>query len=102
MGVADRGFSFAQNRRYLQRAGGHYIIGEKLRSGSAEVQAALSRQGRYKLVADNMMVKEVKVTEAGDRFVICLNPDQAARDQAIRTTWSPVSPRRSPTPTSCQ
>ena len=45
--VADRGFSSAENRRYLQRGGGHYIIGEKLRSGSADVQAALSRQGRY-------------------------------------------------------
>ena len=29
--VADRGFSSEENRRYLQRAGGHYIIGEKLR-----------------------------------------------------------------------
>ena len=32
--VADRGFSSAENRRYLQRAGGHYILGEMLRSGS--------------------------------------------------------------------
>ena len=29
--VADRGFTSAENRRYLQRAGGHYIVGEKLR-----------------------------------------------------------------------
>ena len=29
--VADRGFQSAENRRYLQRAGGHYILGEKLR-----------------------------------------------------------------------
>ena len=26
--VADRGFQSAENRRYLQRAGGHYILGE--------------------------------------------------------------------------
>lgn len=82
--VADRGFSSAQNRRYLQRGGGHYIIGEKLRTGSADVQAALSRQGRYASVRDNMKVKEVKIEDAGDRFVICYNPDQATRDQAIR------------------
>ena len=44
--VADRGFTSAESRRYLRRAGGHYIIGEKLRSGSAESEAALSRQGR--------------------------------------------------------
>jgi hypothetical protein len=82
--VADRGFSSAANRRYLQRGGGHYIIGEKLRTGSADVQAALSRQGRYANVRDNMKVKEVKIEDAGDRFVICYNPEQAARDQAVR------------------
>lgn len=82
--VADRGFSSAENRRYLQRGGGHYIIGEKLRTGSAQVQAALSRQGRYASVRDNMKVKEVKIDDAGDRFVICYNPEAATRDQAIR------------------
>ena len=34
--VADRGFTSAENCRYLQRAGGGYLLGEKLRSGSAE------------------------------------------------------------------
>jgi hypothetical protein len=82
--VADRGFSSAENRRYLQRAGGHYIIGEKLRSGSADAKAALSRQGRYKLVADNLQVKEVRMDDAGDRFVICFNPETAERDAAVR------------------
>jgi hypothetical protein len=32
--VADRGFSSAENRRYLQRAGGNYIIGEKIRGNT--------------------------------------------------------------------
>jgi hypothetical protein len=82
--VADRGFTSAANRRYLQRAGGHYILGEKLRSGSAEAQAALSRQGRYRTLADNMRIKEVRVPEADDRFVICHNPDQAKRDATMR------------------
>jgi hypothetical protein len=82
--VADRGFSSAQNRRCLQRGGGHYIIGEKLRSGSAEANTALSRQGRYATVASNLQVKEVKVDDAGDRFVVCFNPDEARRDAAVR------------------
>jgi hypothetical protein len=82
--VADRGFSSAENRRYLQRAGGHYIIGEKLRSGSDEVNTVLSRQGRYATVADNMQVKEVKLDDATDRFVICFNPEQAERDKHVR------------------
>ena len=49
--VADRGFASAENRRYLRPGDHHYIIGEKLRSGSAEADAALSRQGRYQDVA---------------------------------------------------
>jgi transposase len=82
--VADRGFSSAENRRYLRRAGGHYIIGEKLRSGSAEANAALSRQGRYAQIADNLQVKEVKLDDAEDRFIICYNPETAERDQLVR------------------
>jgi transposase len=38
--VADRGFTSADNRRYLRSGDQHYIIGEKLRSGSAEDQAS--------------------------------------------------------------
>jgi hypothetical protein len=82
--VADRGFTSRQNRKVLQQGGGAYIIGEKLRSGSAEAQAALSRQGRYKTVAGNLQVKEVRLRDAGDRFIICFNPDQAVRDAAVR------------------
>jgi hypothetical protein len=82
--VADRGFSSAANRRHLQRGAGHYIIGEKLRSDSPQVKAALSRQGRYQQVAGNLQVKEVRLADAGDRFVICCNPGAAVRDAATR------------------
>ena len=81
--VADRGFTSVENRRYLRKGGNHYIIGEKLRSGSAEAQAALSRQGRYQEVAGNLRVKEVRIAE-DERFVICHNPEGAERDAAIR------------------
>jgi IS4 transposase len=85
--VADRGFASQENRRYLQRAGGHYILGERLRSGSAEAAAALARPGRYRQVADNLQVKEVRLADdvgTGDRFVVCFNPEAAERDTAIR------------------
>ena len=84
--VADRGFCSAENRRYLQRAGGHYILGEKLRGDSKEAAAALSRQGRYRTVADNLRVKEVVIDDSTmrDRFVVCHNPEQAERDRAVR------------------
>ncbi|MFC4946630.1 transposase [Pseudonocardia sp. GCM10023141] len=82
--VADRGFSSERNRRYLRQGDHAYIIGEKLRSDSPEIKAALSRQGRYTTIAANMRVKEVKVSET-ERFVICHNPDGAERDAHIRT-----------------
>jgi transposase len=81
--VADRGFTSEQNRRYLRKGGGSYIIGEKLRSGSADAAAALSRQGRYKDVAGNLKVKEVRISD-DERFVICFNPEAAERDAAVR------------------
>ncbi|MBJ7596397.1 MAG: IS1634 family transposase [Candidatus Dormibacteraeota bacterium] len=84
--VADRGFTSAENRRYLQRAGGHYILGEKLRGESAEAAAALARPGRFHTVAANLRVKEVVIDDGTmrDRFVICHNPEQAERDRAVR------------------
>jgi hypothetical protein len=84
--VADRGFQSAENRRYLQRAGGHYILGEKLRGNDKEANAALARQGRYHTVAGNLRVKEVVIDDGTmrDRFVICHNPEEAKRDQQVR------------------
>jgi hypothetical protein len=84
--VADRGFTSAENRRYLQRAGGNYIVGEKLRGATRETDAAMARQGRYHRVAGNLEVKEVVLDDGvmRDRFVICRNPDQAERDKTVR------------------
>jgi hypothetical protein len=85
--VGDRGFTSAANRREL-RAGGHgYILGERLRSGSADAQAALARPGRYQVVADNLQVKEVRIRD-DERFVVCFNPEAAERDAAVRAVMT--------------
>jgi hypothetical protein len=81
--VADRGFTSAQNRRHLTAGGEGYILGEKMRSGSADAAAAMARQGRYQDVTANLRVKEVKISES-ERFVVCHNPDAATRDAAVR------------------
>src|SRR4051795_7583767 len=81
--VADRGFTCAANRRHLSTGGDGYILGEKMRSGSAEAAAAMARQGRYQEVSANLRVKEVKISET-ERFVVCHNPDAADRDAAVR------------------
>jgi len=84
--VLDRGFTSERNRRYLQRGGGHYIVGEKLRSDSKEANAALSRQGRYHTVEGNLRVKQVRTDDGvnRDRFVICHNPERAERERTVR------------------
>ncbi len=58
-------------------------MAEKLRSGSAEAEAALARAGRYQEVAGGLRVKEVRVS-AHERFVVCHNPEAAERDAAVR------------------
>ena len=84
--VVDRGFSSDENLRYLTRAGGHWIAGEKMRDGSPDAQAALSRQGRYQTVRENLRVKEVRVGDgdAAKRFIVCHNPAEAERDKTQR------------------
>ena len=84
--VIDRGFSSEDNLRYLQRAGGHYIAGERMRSGMENVEHALSRPGRFKPVADNLEIKEVVVGdgEARIRYILARNPKEAERDKEKR------------------
>jgi hypothetical protein len=86
--VVDSGFAGRDNLRRLRSAGGHYIAGVKLRSGMPETEAALSRQGRYRVVKDNLRVKEVRVGDgdAAVRYVVCHNPAEAERDRARRQT----------------
>src|SRR3954471_20136313 len=84
--VVDRGFSSDENLRYLTRAGGHWIAGERMRDGSPDGSAALARPGRYQTVRENLRVKEVRVGDgdAAKRFVICHNPAEAERDRTQR------------------
>lgn len=84
--VVDRGFASEENLRTLQRTGGHYIAGERMRSGKAAVEEALSRKGRYQTVRDNLHVKEIVIGdgEARHRYILVRNPEQAKRDRLQR------------------
>jgi transposase len=87
--VANRGFSAAGSRRDLRADGrNQYIIGAKLRSGSAEAEAtaaaALSRPDRYQdVAAANLRVMEIPIG-SGERLVLCHDPGAAERDAAVR------------------
>lgn len=84
--VMDRGMSSKENRIILQKAGGHYILGEKLRDNQQAHQKALSSKGRYQKVRDNLEVKEIVVGqgERRRRFVLVRNLGQAEKDKATR------------------
>jgi transposase len=84
--VMDRGMNSEENRTILQQAGGHYILGEKLRDDQEDHRHALSRRGRYQKVKENLEVKEVIVGkgERRRRFVLVYNPEEARKDKATR------------------
>lgn len=57
--VQDTGFNSDTNRRILQQAGGHYIIGEKLRLGSKGVaHEALKQRGKFKTLTIQTPLKD--------------------------------------------
>lgn len=81
----DRGMTSEENRKTLQRAGGQYILGEKLR-GPHLNEEALNRGGRFKVIRDNLHIKEVYAGEDSGRrrFIVAYNPEQAEHDKHIR------------------
>jgi len=84
--VVDRGFCSESNLRELQRAGGHYIAGERIRSGKDGAEAALGRAGRFQTVRADVEVKEITVGdgEKRERYILVRNPKEAERDRAKR------------------
>ena len=84
--VMDRGMNSEENRVILQKAGGHYILGEKLRDDAEVHEEVLSRKGRYRKIRENLEIKEVIIGqgERRRRFIIVHNPDEATRDRHTR------------------
>lgn len=79
--VGDRGMVSEKRLTEIEEAGLEYIVGVKMRKIRA-MSEVLSRRGRYSTVKDNLKVKEVQ--HEGKRYIVCLNPDEAIRDQKVR------------------
>ena len=84
--VMDRGMNSEENRLILQKAGGHYIIGEKLRDNQEVHKEVLAKRGRFTAIRENLEIKEVIVGdgERRRRFVLVHNPEEARKDKATR------------------
>jgi len=84
--VGDAGMVSASNFRALAAGGGKYLMCMPLRRGDALTEQVLARAGRYRDVAENLRVKEVVIGdgERRQRYVVCFNAQEAARQQAHR------------------
>jgi len=80
--VADRGMISRDTIRGLEDRKLEYILGARLRRQREVTGSVLARAGRYQEVTDNLRVKEVWVNDR--RYILCLNPGEAARDAAER------------------
>lgn len=59
-----------------------YILGCRMRKQKKVNEEVLSRAGRYQEVTSNLKIKEVWVGE--ERYVVCLNEEEARKDEAAR------------------
>jgi hypothetical protein len=59
-----------------------YILGARLRRQREVRIEVVGRAGRYQEVAENLKVKEVWVEDR--RYIVCYNPQEAAKDAAER------------------
>lgn len=79
--AADRGMVSNNTLQALRDHNYQFIVGVKMRK-LKKARDLLTRAGRYRLVKPNLKVKELG--SWGDRYIICLNPEEAKRHKLIR------------------
>ena len=84
--VGDAGMVSAANFKALAAGGGKYLMCMPMRRGDALTEQVLSRAGRYRTVNERLQIKEVVIGDGERRlrYVVCFNPEEAARQQAHR------------------
>ena len=84
--VGDAGMVSEANLKTLSRGGGRYILCMPIQRGGQVATEVMTRPGRYQTVAENLRVKEVVVGEGERRrrYVVCHNPEEAARQRKHR------------------
>ncbi|HOT96571.1 MAG TPA: IS1634 family transposase [bacterium] len=85
--VHDAGMTSEDNLQYLQRAGGHYIVGRKLKSGEPAAEAALAHKGPYTAIKENLSAREVSLGGDGEkrkRLVLVRNSEEEKKQLLVR------------------
>lgn len=79
--VGDRGMVSEKNLNLIKKYGMEYIVGVKLRK-SKKAQELLSIRGPYKKINPQLQLKSKVIDD--ESYILCYNPDAAARDRANR------------------
>jgi transposase len=85
--VHDAGMTSEDNLQYLQRAGGHYIVGRKLKSGEPAAELALARKGPYTQIKEHLSAREVSLGGDGEkrkRLVLVRNIEEEKKQLLVR------------------
>ena len=84
--VGDAGLYAKANLAELSRGAGRYILATPIGRVKEIKEEVLSRPGRYALITPNLRAKEVIVGEGERRrrYILCLNPEEAAREKRHR------------------
>ena len=89
--VADRGMISKETIREIERRGWKYVLGVRMRKSKDVKDKVLSQPGRYQQVfgksKDSKAPSPLKVKEVtigSERYIVCLNEDQAVKDRADR------------------
>jgi len=80
--VGDRGMVSKEVIAHLVKHGLQFVLAMKMRSVKEVREKVLGRAGRFKVVSDNLEVKEVLVEDR--RYIVCRNPASIERDRRRR------------------
>ena len=80
--VGDRGMFNAKIIQRIEELKLQYIAGVKMRQDRDVKEIVLESKAPFETVTENLLVKMVELGE--ERYIVCLNEEEAKRDQAVR------------------
>jgi transposase len=80
--VGDRGMFNAKVIARIEELKLEYIAGVKMRQDWDVKEIVLENKAPFEMVTENLNVKLVELGE--ERYIVCLNEEEAKRDQAVR------------------
>lgn len=80
--VFDKGMTSKKNLQRLADEGEEYIAGARVRQFAFDMQQQLLDKAKMRQVKEDLWVRQVIL--AGQRYIVCFNPERAKKDQQKR------------------